>query len=132
MMPGINGFELLRMIRLDDSLSNMRIVIASAKAYEADRNKAKRLGAEGYIVKPFTIEKFESILKTHGSMQLSAWGVRGTLPMPQEGYIRFGGNTSCYSLQFTPERYLVFEQMGHSVMVRATVQPFTRSLSGNN
>lgn len=109
MMPGINGFELLSMIRQHEDLAAMRILMASAKAYEADQNKAKRLGADGYIVKPFTLEKFDSTMQSLGSMRLSAWGVRGTLPMPQEGYIRYGGNTSCYSLQFTPERHLVFD-----------------------
>ncbi len=109
MMPGTNGFELLSMIRKDESLADMRVVIASAKAYEADRNKAKRLGADGYIIKPFTMEKFDSVMRSQGRMQLSAWGVRGTLPVPQEGYIRFGGNTSCYSLQLTPDRYMVFD-----------------------
>ena len=109
MMPGIDGFEVLRNIRQDQSLADIRIVMASAKAYEADRNKAKRLGADGYIVKPFTMEKFDYVLQSHGSMQLSAWGVRGTLPVPQQGYIRYGGNTSCYSLQFAPDRHLVFD-----------------------
>jgi len=109
MMPGINGFELLSLIRQDKELSDQCIVMASAKAYEADQNKAKRLGADGYIVKPFTMTKFESVMRSLDSMQLTAWGVRGTLPMPQEGYIRYGGNTSCYSLQLSPERYLVFD-----------------------
>ena len=109
MMPGVNGFDLLRMIRQDESLANVRIVMASAKAYEADRNKARRLGADGYIVKPFTMDKFETFIQSLGAMQLSAWGVRGTLPMPQEGYIGYGGNTSCYSLQITPDRHLVFD-----------------------
>jgi CheY-like chemotaxis protein len=109
MMPGINGFELLSMIREDESLAGVRVVMASAKAYDADRNKAKRLGADGYIVKPFTMKKFEIIRLSITSMQLSAWGVRGTLPMPQQGYIKYGGNTSCYSLQFSPERHLVFD-----------------------
>jgi len=109
MMPGVNGFEICRMIREDESLAGVRIVMASAKAYEADRNKAKKLGADGYIVKPFTMEKFDTIVQSLDSMQLSAWGVRGTLPVPQEGYIRYGGNTSCYSLQFSPERHLVFD-----------------------
>jgi len=109
MMPGINGFDLLRMIRQDEGLAGVRIVMASAKAYEADRNKARRLGADGYIVKPFTMDKFESFVQSLGAMQLSAWGVRGTLPMPQEGYIGYGGNTSCYSLQITPDRHLVFD-----------------------
>ncbi|HKX55423.1 MAG TPA: response regulator, partial [Xanthomonadales bacterium] len=96
MMPGINGFELCGQIRKDKSLDDVRIVMASAKAYEADRNNAKRLGADGYIIKPFTIEKFNAIIQALDTMQLTAWGVRGTLPVPQQGYIRFGGNTSCY------------------------------------
>ena len=109
MMPGINGFEIVKMVRQDTSLADVHIVIASSKTYEADRNKAKRLGADGYIVKPFTMEKFDAVMQSHGRMLLSAWGVRGTLPVPQEGYIRFGGNTSCYSLQFAPDRHFVFD-----------------------
>jgi len=109
MMPGINGFELLSLIRADTSLVDMRVIMSSAKAYEADRNKAAKLGADGYIIKPFSLEKFKEILETVGSMLLSAWGVRGTLPMPQHGYIAYGGNTSCYSLQISPERHLVFD-----------------------
>ena len=109
MMPGVNGLEVLRLIREEEDLADVRIVMASAKAYEADRNKAKKLGADGYIVKPFTMEKFDAIVQSLDSMQLSAWGVRGTLPVPQEGYIRYGGNTSCYSLQFSPERHMIFD-----------------------
>ncbi len=109
MMPGVNGLEVLRMIREDENLADVRVIMASAKAYEADRNKAKKLGADGYIVKPFTMKKFNAIVQSLDSMQLSAWGVRGTLPVPQEGYIRYGGNTSCYSLQFSPEHHMVFD-----------------------
>ena len=109
MMPAVNGFEVCRRVRKDASFADMRIVMASAKAYEADRDKAKKLGADGYIVKPFTMEKFDSIVQSLDSMRLTAWGVRGTLPMPKEGYIGFGGNTSCYSLQFSPQRHLVFD-----------------------
>lgn len=109
MMPGINGFELCRMIRAEPELKDVRIVMASAKPYDADRNKARRLGADGYIVKPFTVEKFEGILQSLDRMQVTAWGVRGTLPVPEEGYIGYGGNTSCYSLQLSAHRHLVFD-----------------------
>ena len=109
MMPVISGFEVCSNIRKVAELSEMKVVMSSAKAYEADRNKAKKMGADGYIVKPFTMKKFETIMKSLSSMQLSAWGVRGTLPTPQEGYIGFGGNTSCYSLQISPEHHLVFD-----------------------
>ncbi len=109
MMPDINGFEVCLAIREDETLTDVRIVMASSKAYEADHNKAMKLGADGYIVKPFTMEKFDTIMQSLHSMMLSAWGVRGTLPVPQDGYIRYGGNTSCYSLQISPERHLVFD-----------------------
>ncbi len=109
MMPGINGFELLNMIRGNDNFDHVRVIMSSAKPYEADRVKAKKLGANGYIIKPFTLEKFAAIIKSMDTMTLSAWGVRGTLPMPEEGYIGFGGNTSCYSLQYAPDRHLVFD-----------------------
>jgi DNA-binding response OmpR family regulator len=68
MMPGVNGFELLNMIRGNDNLDHVRIIMASAKAYEADRIKAKKLGADGYIVKPFTLEKFAAIVNSLDTM----------------------------------------------------------------
>jgi CheY-like chemotaxis protein len=109
MMPDMNGFEICSAIREREELADVRIVMASGKAYEVDRNKAKQFGADGYIVKPFTMEKFNTIIQSLRSMRLCAWGVRGTLPAPQQGYIRYGGNTSCYSLQFTSDRYLIFD-----------------------
>lgn len=109
MMPDISGFEVCRNIRKEEDLADVKIVMSSSKAYEADRDKAKSLGADGYIVKPFTMAKFNSIMQSLGSMQLSAWGVRGTLPTPQQGYIAYGGNTSCYSLQISPGHHFVFD-----------------------
>ena len=109
MMPKLNGFELCAMIRKNPVLSDIPIIMASAKAYESDQQKARRLGASGYIVKPFSMEQFNAVTQSMNSMIVSTWGVRGTLPMPQEGYIRFGGHTSCYSLQFSDDRYLVFD-----------------------
>jgi len=109
MMPGINGYEILSSIRQDESLKDTRVIMASAKAYDADREKARRLGADGYIIKPFTLEKFDKVVNSLGNMRVSAWGVRGTLPVPEAGYIHYGGNTSCYSLQFSAERHLIFD-----------------------
>lgn len=109
MMPGINGFELCRLIRADEELTGVRVIMASAKPYDADRNKARRLGADGYIVKPFTLEKLDAILSSLDTMLVTAWGVRGTLPVPEEGYIGYGGNTSCYSLRFPGGRHIVFD-----------------------
>jgi CheY-like chemotaxis protein len=109
MMPFINGFELCKKIRSDEKFKNTPIIMVSTKAYDADRDKAARMGADGYIIKPFNIERFNAIMDDLGCLKLSAWGVRGTLPMPQEGYIKYGGNTSCYSVQLAADRHLVLD-----------------------
>ena len=109
MMPFINGFELCKKIRSDQKFEKTTIIMVSTKAYEADREKAMRMGADGYIVKPFSLERFDAIMNDLGCLKLSAWGVRGTLPMPQEGYIEFGGNTSCYSVQLSTNRHIVLD-----------------------
>ena len=67
-MPSINGFELCSAIREHGDLADVRIVTASGKAYEADRDKARRLGADGYITKPFRMERLmQSVEKLLGA-----------------------------------------------------------------
>jgi CheY-like chemotaxis protein/ribonuclease BN (tRNA processing enzyme) len=109
MMPVLDGVELCRRIRADEALSETPIVMASAKAYDADKDKAAKAGANGYIVKPFSMPKFYAAVDSLFSLKVATWGVRGTLPMPQPGYIGYGGHTSCYSLQLSPERHLIFD-----------------------
>lgn len=50
MMPGIDGFEVCRRIRL---VSNVPIIIVSAKDHPIDRVAGITLGCDDYMVKPF-------------------------------------------------------------------------------
>ncbi|WP_144283483.1 response regulator transcription factor [Chryseobacterium echinoideorum] len=59
MMPGMDGFELAQHIRSKDS--EIPIIFISAKALKEDRIKGLKIGADDYLVKPFSIE--ELILK---------------------------------------------------------------------
>lgn len=59
MMPELNGFELAQKIR--DKNSEIPIIFISAKALKEDRIKGLKIGADDYLVKPFSIE--ELILK---------------------------------------------------------------------
>ena len=55
MMPTMNGFETISVIRkLAPSLETTKIIIFSNLSGEGDRNKAKELGADGYLVKAET------------------------------------------------------------------------------
>ena len=53
-MPGQSGYEVCQQVRADPALRHIRIVMLSAKARETDIAKGKALGADAYIVKPFS------------------------------------------------------------------------------
>jgi DNA-binding response OmpR family regulator len=65
MMPKMDGFELAEEIRKTDT--DIPIIFLSAKTLKEDRIKGLRLGADDYLVKPFSIEelmlKIEVFLK---------------------------------------------------------------------
>jgi len=65
MMPKMDGFDLAEAIRKTDL--DIPIIFLSAKTLKEDRIKGLRLGADDYLVKPFSIEelllKIEIFLK---------------------------------------------------------------------
>lgn len=42
-------------------------------------------------------------------IKLTFWGVRGTLPVPGRNTVRYGGNTSCVSLEFPKDNLFIFD-----------------------
>ena len=54
MMPKKNGYEVCQELKSDANLSDIHIVMLSAKGQEADREKALSLGANEFITKPFS------------------------------------------------------------------------------
>ena len=65
MLPKMDGFEIATAIRAENT--NIPILFLSAKTLKEDRLKGLRLGADDYLVKPFSIEelllKIEIFLK---------------------------------------------------------------------
>lgn len=53
MMPGIDGFEVLRSIRERAELATLPVVMLTARDQEEDVLNGLSLGAQDYIVKPF-------------------------------------------------------------------------------
>ncbi|MVA99229.1 response regulator [Nitratireductor sp. CAU 1489] len=54
MLPGMNGFELLRAIRADPALARLPVLVLTAKGQAADRRTAETIGADAFITKPFS------------------------------------------------------------------------------
>ena len=51
MLPGVNGLDILRRVR---STSNIPVIMLTARADESDRVAGLELGADDYVVKPFS------------------------------------------------------------------------------
>jgi DNA-binding response OmpR family regulator len=67
MLPGTDGFDLCRQIRLTPTLSAIPIIFLTAKTSEADRVKGLELGGDDYITKPFSpremVARVRSVLR---------------------------------------------------------------------
>lgn len=62
MMPYIDGYEFLKIIRLDNLLSNIPIILLTAKGMTQDRIRGYDLGCNAYLTKPFSPEELLSII----------------------------------------------------------------------
>jgi phosphoribosyl 1,2-cyclic phosphodiesterase len=104
MTPGKHGYTLCQEIRSDPALKHARIIVCSMKAYPSDIKKAKELGADAYLLKPYRadeiVNEVRSALNPAGpELSVKFWGTRGSIPTPGAATIRYGGNTSCVEVR---------------------------------
>ncbi|WP_319761491.1 response regulator [Maridesulfovibrio sp.] len=64
MMPYMNGYEVCQAVREDEELSNVTIILLTAKGQEADRKHGLELGAERYMTKPFDPDEILEVAKS--------------------------------------------------------------------
>ncbi|KMV29726.1 chemotaxis response regulator CheY [Photobacterium swingsii] len=66
-MPGMQGIDLLKHIRVDDELKHLPVLMITAEAKREQIIEAAQAGVNGYIVKPFTAatlkEKLDKIFE---------------------------------------------------------------------
>jgi len=63
MMPKMNGMEVCRQVKKELGLSDVYIVLLTAKGQELDRQKGQEVGADLYMTKPFDPEMILSKAK---------------------------------------------------------------------
>ncbi len=64
MLPGIDGYEVCEIVRLNPELRNVRIIFLTAKGREVEIAKRLALGADAYITKPFSNAELVAKVKT--------------------------------------------------------------------
>lgn len=53
MMPRINGMDVCSKVKNDLALTDVHVVLLTAKGQEIDREKGREAGADQYLTKPF-------------------------------------------------------------------------------
>ena len=58
LLPKINGYEVCRMLKMDDRFKQLPIIVTSALHEQPEREQAVESGADAYFVKPFDMGLF--------------------------------------------------------------------------
>ena len=70
-LPDIDGFELCKTLRSDESTKNYPIIMLTARREDSDRIEGLKLGADDYITKPYNTEelilRIKNLLKRSGN-----------------------------------------------------------------
>jgi two-component system response regulator len=65
-LPKVNGLEVLRKLKAEDSTRMIPIVVLTSSKEDRDLNEAYALGVNSYIVKPVEFDKFVTAVETLG------------------------------------------------------------------
>lgn len=65
-LPKVDGVEILRQIKMEESLKDIPVVVLSSSQAEEDITKSYDFRANSYLVKPVDFEKFEAMMKDIG------------------------------------------------------------------
>lgn len=54
MMPGVSGLDICKSIKSAPALKDIKVMIVSAKSFDAEKRRAVMMGAAHFLTKPFT------------------------------------------------------------------------------
>jgi CheY-like chemotaxis protein len=128
MMPKLHGLDVLKRIKSDPTMRDTGVIICTAKSYKPDEDLAMAEGAFAIIEKPFRPEALAAKAReffsgtarrpdagaipaaaaearpykpalSESRAKVRLWGTRGSIPVSGKRYSRYGGNTSCLSIE---------------------------------
>ena len=87
MLPGVDGLEVCRKLRKDPKTSSIAIIMLTAKAEEVDRIVGLEMGADDYMVKPFSprelLARVKAVLRRGQGQDMPALKRVGTLEVDE-------------------------------------------------
>lgn len=121
MLPGMNGFEILRRIRNDEKTLNLPVIMLTARGREVDKVIGLEMGADDYLGKPFNPRELVARLRA-----LFRRANSSTLPHIQQVYdiaisrvghsITINGKTQQLSMPEMQLLNLLTESIGKPVL----------------
>lgn len=63
MLPDSDGVSFLRMLRTNEELKTIPVVVLTSSEQNSDREQCEKLGVSSYIIKPFNEEKFLNVIR---------------------------------------------------------------------
>jgi DNA-binding response OmpR family regulator len=61
-MPEVSGLDLLEFLRRRKEWKNLPVIMLSSEAADVTVDRALHLGADGYVMKPVTIDELEKVM----------------------------------------------------------------------
>ncbi len=88
MLPGVSGLEICRRMRAKESTRTIPIIMLTARGEESERVRGLSLGADDYVVKPFSVPELmarvRSLLRRSRPERLASRLVAGDLDLDRD------------------------------------------------
>lgn len=115
MLPGLDGFEICRILRHDERFARIPIVMLTAKDHETDKVEGLEMGADDYITKPFSPK--ELLARVKAVLRRTAQGEPTTLAVGKNVVIdpeRFEVKVEGEAITLTPVEFKILHLLAQS------------------
>ncbi len=117
-MPEMDGFELIRRMRVDTSLAGTRVIVLSSADQQGDIAHCREIGVACYLVKPVHNSELRSaieiVLQKPTSLAAAGLVTRSTMPAPAHSYRILIAEDNAVNQRFLQR---LLERMGHVTAV---------------
>ncbi len=113
MLPGVSGLEICRRMRARESTRTLPVIMLTARGDESERVRGLTIGADDYIVKPFSVPELmarvRALLRRSRPDRVAALLVAGDLALDRENWrvVRSSRNVHLGPTEFRLLEYLM-------------------------